>query len=45
MGGENVMVKNAVGSWKQWVGQIDKTIGALGELKIENRNWKHENRN
>ena len=29
MGAENLMVRNAVSSWKQWVGQIDKTIGGV----------------
>jgi uncharacterized damage-inducible protein DinB len=32
---ENVMVGNAVSSWKQWVGQIDKTIGAFGDEELQ----------
>jgi hypothetical protein len=35
MSAENVMVKNAVGSWKQWVAQIDKTIGAFGDEELQ----------
>ena len=35
MGAENVMVGNAVSSWKQWVGQIDKTIGAFGDEELQ----------
>jgi DinB superfamily len=35
MGLENVMVGNAVGSWKQWVAQIDKTIGAFGDEELQ----------
>ena len=32
---ENVMVGNAVGSWKQWVGQIDQTIGGFGDEELQ----------
>jgi hypothetical protein len=35
MGVENLMVRNALGSWKQWVGQIDKAIGALGDEEMQ----------
>ena len=35
MGSENVMVRNAVSSWKQWVGQVDKTIGAFGDEELQ----------
>jgi hypothetical protein len=35
MGVENLMVRNAVSSWKQWVGQIDKTIGGLGDEELQ----------
>jgi hypothetical protein len=35
MGGENVMVRNAVSSWKQVVGQVDKTIGAFGDEELQ----------
>jgi hypothetical protein len=35
MSGDDLMVKNAMGSWKQWVGQIDKTIGAFGDEELQ----------
>ena len=35
MGVENVMVRNAVSSWKQWVAQIDKTIGGFGDEELQ----------
>jgi uncharacterized damage-inducible protein DinB len=35
MGGENVMVRNALNSWKQVVGQVDKTIGAFGDEELQ----------
>jgi DinB superfamily len=35
MGVENVMVGSAVGSWKQWVGQVDKTIGGFGDEELQ----------
>jgi hypothetical protein len=35
VGAEKVMVGNAVSSWKQWVGQIDKTIGAFGDEELQ----------
>ncbi|HEX3121523.1 MAG TPA: DinB family protein [Candidatus Acidoferrum sp.] len=35
MGGENVMVRNAVSSWRQVVGQVDKTIGAFGDEELQ----------
>jgi hypothetical protein len=35
LGGENLMVRSAVGSWKQWVGQIDKTIGGFGDEELQ----------
>lgn len=35
MGGEDLMVRNAVSSWKQWVGQIDKTIGGFGDEELQ----------
>jgi DinB superfamily len=35
MGVENLMVRNAVSSWKQWVGQIDKTIGGFGDEELQ----------
>jgi hypothetical protein len=35
MGGENLMVGNALDSWKQVVGQVDKTIGAFGDEELQ----------
>jgi hypothetical protein len=35
MGAEDLVVKSAVGSWKQWVGQIDKTIGGFGDEELQ----------
>jgi DinB superfamily len=35
MGVENVMVRNAVGSWKQVVGQVDKVIGGFGDEELQ----------
>lgn len=35
MGVENVMVRNALGSWKQVVGQVDKVIGAFGDEELQ----------
>src|SRR5882757_3716354 len=32
---ENVVVRNAVNSWKQVVGQVDKTIGAFGDEELQ----------
>jgi hypothetical protein len=35
MGVESVMVRNALSSWKQVVGQVDKTIGAFGDEELQ----------
>ena len=35
MGGENLMVRNAVNSWKQVVAQVDKTIGGFGDEELQ----------
>jgi hypothetical protein len=35
MGGENLMVKNAVSSWKQTVAQVDKTIAGFGDEELQ----------
>ena len=32
---ENVMVRNALNSWKQVLGQVDKTIGAFGDEELQ----------
>ena len=35
MGAENLMVKNAVSSWKQTVAQVDKTIAGFGDEELQ----------
>jgi hypothetical protein len=35
MGREDLMVRNAVRSWKQVVRQVDKTIGAFGDEELQ----------
>ena len=35
MGGQDLMVRNAVNSWKQVVGQVDKTIGGFGDEELQ----------
>ena len=35
MAGGNVMLRNALNSWKQVLGQVDKTIGAFGDEELQ----------
>jgi hypothetical protein len=35
MSGENVMVRSSLNSWKQVLGQVDKTIGAFGDEELQ----------
>ena len=35
MGAENIVVANALNSWKQVMGQVDKTVGAFGDEELQ----------